>query len=194
MADRGVGARDQRAHRRPPPVPGAGRPAHPARALRRLEGLRVAYVGDGNNVAHSLMEAARARRLRTHRSPARPDTSPTPTITRAGRAGRRHRSSATRARPSPARTPSTPTSGSRWATSRSAPAARRPRRVPRRRRADGARRAGCRVPALPARPPRRGGRRRGHRRPAQRGLAAGGQPPADRAGRPATRSPPAWEG
>ena len=37
-----------------PPLPGACRPAHPARALGDLHGLRLAYVGDGNNVARSL--------------------------------------------------------------------------------------------------------------------------------------------
>ena len=52
-ARRGPGG--ERAHAAPPSLPGAGRPAHPAGALRPLEGLRVAYVGDGNNVCHSLM-------------------------------------------------------------------------------------------------------------------------------------------
>ena len=48
------GAGDQRADARPPPLPGAGRPAHAARALRRSGRATVAYVGDGNNVARSL--------------------------------------------------------------------------------------------------------------------------------------------
>ena len=75
-----------------------------------LHGLPVAYVGDGNNVAHSLIEAGDADR---HRPAARlPGGLPA----RPGHRGRRHRARRTRARPSPARAPSTPTSGSRWAS------------------------------------------------------------------------------
>ena len=44
----------QHAHRRPPPVPGARRPADPARGVRPARRARLAYVGDGNNVARSL--------------------------------------------------------------------------------------------------------------------------------------------
>ena len=76
--DRGAGvrARDARAHgrgrrragrqpavRRRAPVPGARRPAHDARAASaRSKAARVAYVGDGNNVAASLALGAGARR------------------------------------------------------------------------------------------------------------------------------------
>ena len=72
-----------------------------------LAGLRVAYVGDGNNVARSLAL------LGAHAGIEVVVASP-----RATRSTRRtaRRSSMTRARPSPARTPSTPTCGSRWAT------------------------------------------------------------------------------
>ena len=38
----------------PPPLPGARRPAHPARGVRAARGRELAYVGDGNNVARSL--------------------------------------------------------------------------------------------------------------------------------------------
>ena len=48
---------NQRADRQPPPMPGARRPAHAARAVRPPDGLRVAFVGAGNNVATSLLEA-----------------------------------------------------------------------------------------------------------------------------------------
>ena len=78
-----------------------------------LRGLPVAYVGDGNNVAHSLIEAAALTGIDLRRRlpggvRARPgDLRPAPTC------------STTRARPSPAPAPSTPTSGSRWATRRS---------------------------------------------------------------------------
>ena len=73
-----------------------------------LHGLRLAYVGDGNNVARSLAVACelgrgRAGRRRARRLPAR------------ARA-RRQADRRTRATPPPAPTRSTPTSGSAWAT------------------------------------------------------------------------------
>ena len=44
----------QHAHRAAPSLPGARRPADPARGARHLRGTQLAYVGDGNNVARSL--------------------------------------------------------------------------------------------------------------------------------------------
>ena len=38
-------------------MPGARRRDDDPRAVRDLEGVRVAYLGDGNNVCHSLMVA-----------------------------------------------------------------------------------------------------------------------------------------
>ena len=107
---------------------------HPCQALAdvltvrewfgRLAGIRLAYVGDGNNVVHSLLEAGAlagmeiavasppATRRAPTSSPARA-RSPRPPAARSS-------CSTTRARRCAARTPSTPTSGSRWATTRSA--------------------------------------------------------------------------
>ena len=100
---------------------------HPCQALAdlmtlrerfgELAGLRLAYVGDGNNVARSLwvlgavagveVRVASPRAMRSSR--ASPHSTPT-----------------TRRRPPPTPTPSTRTSGSAWATRR------RPTRVARR--------------------------------------------------------------
>ena len=73
-----------------------------------LDGLRLAYVGDGNNVARSLAIArgagrGRSRRRRAGRLPAG-----------GGPRGEADRRPARRRRTAP--TPSTPTSGSAWAT------------------------------------------------------------------------------
>ena len=106
---------------------------HPCQALAdmqtmrerfgELQGLKLAFVGDGNNVAHSLMltRAAAGDGFRAglpaglhaesrHRGAGR----------RAGRGFRRvaRRSRTTRPRRSTARTPSTPTCGPAWARSR----------------------------------------------------------------------------
>ena len=61
LAAHGDGAGDQRADPAPSPVPGARRPADAARALRRARRARLAYVGDGNNVARSLAIARAGR-------------------------------------------------------------------------------------------------------------------------------------
>ncbi len=61
----------------------------------RLDGLRVAFIGDGNNMAHSWMDAAALFGFDfAPRLPARA-TSPTPAIVAACRAARRRRSSVT---------------------------------------------------------------------------------------------------
>ena len=74
--------------------------------LGTLEGIRVAFVGSGTNVANSLVEAGALSGLEVDRRLAG--------RLRAVRA-RRRRSWTTRARPCPAPTSSTRTSGSRWA-------------------------------------------------------------------------------
>ena len=51
-------AGDQRPHQRIPPVPDPGRRVHLHRAARRIEGKVVAWVGDGNNMAATWLQAA----------------------------------------------------------------------------------------------------------------------------------------
>ena len=104
---------------------------HPCQALAdlmtlretfgRLEGLVLAYVGDGNNVARSLaiLGALAGVEVRV----AAPDGYQLEPVAGA-------LLTTTRARRSPARTPSTPTCGSAWATRRRpTSAARRSRRT-----------------------------------------------------------------
>ena len=73
------------------------------RALRRLDGLRLAYVGDGNNVARSLAILGRTAGVEV----AVASPGGLPDRAEAGRAG--HGRSARRRPPAPMR--STPTSG-----------------------------------------------------------------------------------
>ena len=99
---------------------------HPCQALAdlltlrehfgQLEDVAVAYVGDGNNVAHSLMEAGAlaGMDIRVACPPGyEPDAEILAPSAAAGPAARPRRT--TRTRRSRAPTPSTPTSGSRWA-------------------------------------------------------------------------------
>jgi ornithine carbamoyltransferase len=81
-----------------------------------LRGLRVAYVGDGNNVAHSLIEAAALTGIDLRL--ACPDGyRPDPVIAADAYVVTNPRQAVAGAQ---ARTPSTPTCGSRWATTPSA--------------------------------------------------------------------------
>ena len=104
---------------------------HPCQALAdlltlrehfgQLEDVAVAYIGDGNNVAHSLMEAGALAAMDV-RVACPPGYEPDADILAAAQLAARPSaaaacaSSTTRTRPSRAPTPSTPTSGCRWAT------------------------------------------------------------------------------
>ena len=137
-------ARRQRADRRGASVPGAGRHADAARALRRrCAGRTIAFVGDGNNVAASLAQAGAM--LGVHVRVASPQGYELPAAVVEQRAQRRapRRDASTliersgrgrRAAP----TRSTPTCGRRWARkTRPTTRARDLRAVPGERRADG---------------------------------------------------------
>ena len=105
---------------------------HPCQALADMltikehfgdcDGLKLAFVGDGNNVAHSLMLTA--ARLGMNFAVATPAaTSRTPEIVaQASRSAVRHQPVTERScwKPSTARTPSTPTCGPAWARKREA--------------------------------------------------------------------------
>ena len=181
-----VGARGQRAHRRPPPVSGAGRSAHPARALRklgrapgRLRGRReqrrtLAHGGRGSRRLRALARLpVRVPARRRHHARSRSSGARGHRPARSGRRrpGRVHRRLGLDGGRDGARSP-----------------AQRAGRLPRRPRPHGPRGPRRGVPALLAGAPRRGGRRRGDRRPPQRRVAAGRQPPADRAGASCTPS------
>jgi nucleotide-binding universal stress UspA family protein len=152
-----------------------------------LHGIKLAYVGDGNNVAHSLLEAGalagvsivvasapgygpddevtdHAFHLQADHGGV-PGGHPRPRPRRGPRERRLHRRVGVDGRGRGARRPP-----------------RRARALSRHAGADGDGGARRDLPALPPRPSRGRGRRRRHRRPAVGGLAAGCQPPADRAG------------
>ena len=173
-------------HQRPDParasVPGPGRPVHDPRAVRRARGRVLAFVGDGNNVYHSLALLGAALGLEVRLAhppgyaPERPDR-------RAGAealaAGHR-RAARLRRRPDRARPRRRRRLHRRLDVDgpggRGGGAPRRVRRLPGRRRAARRRRARRRRHALPAGPPRRGDHLGGHGRPAQPHLRPVGEP------------------
>ena len=129
-----------------------------------LDGLTLAYVGDGNNVAHSLIEAAHLTGMNL-RLATPPGCLPDPSILAA--AGRSVRI---------LDTPDEAVAGAHavytdvWVSMGKEAGGERPqgaaRGLPGHAGADGARAPRRRLPALPARAPRRRGRQRGDRRPA----------------------------
>ena len=158
----------------------------------RIDGLRYAWIGDGNNMANSWIEAAglfglelalacpegfgpdpRLVDARATRSRARPGS-----LTLTTRSARRGRAAPTSSRP---------TCGRRWARRTRPRAAHRVRRLLRRRRAAGARRAATRSCCIAC--PRTAARRSPatSSRPALAGLGAGGEPLARRQGDPRAR-------
>ena len=135
--------RHQRALRPRAPLPGHRRLHDPRRTLRRVEGLKFTYVGDGNNVCHSLMLARRSARRAHDRRHARRNFAPSSTSsTRPSRSPKKPAapspSPTTPSRPPPEPTPSTPTSAPPWARSRSRQARPHLQALPGQRRADGA--------------------------------------------------------
>ena len=89
------------------------------RRFNRLTGVRLAFVGDGNNVAHSLMLAGALAGLDV-RVATPPGYAPDPDVVERARAlgariGPGSASAPTRSRRSTAPTPSTPTCGPAWA-------------------------------------------------------------------------------
>ena len=70
------------------PTPGGGRLPHPAELFGALEGRRLVYVGDGNNVTASLAYGAALSGRRAHRRvAARATSSTTLTVERARNLG-----------------------------------------------------------------------------------------------------------
>ena len=101
-------------------LPGAGRHVDAAGTFRRFEGLKLAFVGDGNNVAHSLMLTAGRLGMNVAHRHAGKAMSRMPRSSR--RPPRVRRSITVTNDPAEAvtaRTPSTPTSGPAWGRSRS---------------------------------------------------------------------------
>ena len=122
-------AGDQCAERPLSSLPGSGGHAHAAGTFREPRGLKLAFVGDGNNVAHSLMLTA--GRLGVHVAVATPEGyQPDAGIVAQAVAARDdygHRRSG--ARRSTARTPSTQMSGPAWVRKTKRPSAPRVRAV-----------------------------------------------------------------
>ena len=150
----------------------------------RLEGLVVAFVGDGNNVYHSLalLGGALGMEIRlAHPAGYAPNER---IVARAQRAGGRvgraaDRSATTRTRRSAARPSCTPTPGRRWARRpRPRSAATRSPGFQRRRRPARRGRPRRRRDALPAGPSRRGDHVRGDGRTAEPDLGPVGEPAA----------------
>ena len=162
-------------------MPGAGRPADAAGAVRRRsKAAALAYVGDGNNVAASLAFGAALTGLElTVASPPGYELDDE-VVDRARNLGGDHRP-----RHRPVRSGEGRGRGlhrrvdvdGRRARSRRSGAKRSPGTQ-----VDAELMAGGRarrvLPALPARPPGRGGERRGARGPGERGVAAGREPDA----------------
>ena len=168
--------------------------AHPLQALADamtirerlggLEGVRLTYLGDGNNVCHSLMRLA--ARFGMHFTAACPAGYEPSAGGRRGRARGRRRerrlacgSRPTRSKGRTAPTCSTPTSGRAWArTSSAQQRLRRPGALQPRRRAAVGREPGGGRDALPPRARRRGDQRRRALRAALARLGSGREPPA----------------
>ena len=155
-------------------------------AFGSLAGITLAYVGDGNNVCHSLIEGAALGGFRL-RIGCPPGYEPDPAILEAaltiaaGTGG----SVELFSDPAEAVAGADAVYTDVWASM--GQDAEHDERVaafggvPGRRGAHGARRAARDLPPLPARPPRRGGRRRGDRRPGLAGLGPGREPAPHRA-------------
>ena len=182
-------AGDQRPHQRAPSLPDPGRHLHLHRASRRHRG-QAPWPGSATptTCCNTWLQAADVLRLQRPRLDA---------AGLRGRAGTRRLAGTghceTFADPmeaAAAPTSSPPTSGPAWASRPRTPSACRVRRLAGRRRHDAAGEARRALHALPARAPRRGSRRRGDRRPAERGLGRGGEPPARAEG--AARIPRLW--
>ena len=182
MAARGRRAGRQPAVRPRAPVPGARRPPHAARALRRRS--RAAGSRTSATATTSPRRSRSAPRCPgvelVGRVARRATSSTTTSSTGPATSAARSSSSPTRTRRCAAPTPSTPTCGRRWARRRRRDVRRaRVRGLPGRRRADGRGRARARV-FLHCLPAHRGEEVAAevHRRPAVGRVAAGREPHA----------------